>query len=181
VSIFHNHESCNILGTYIVHLQKMMRILLRVWIAWLARQKTQYKHQSLKQNNILWFWFSSQSYSFCSDVFSRCGLFAYLPNLDFLLFALWCNLNNLWCNKNTVCCPQLLLLEMFIYCWPSKAKNNLKKIYFIWATNTTFLRIWNLTHIFLVMFKIDQKNADQLEMLKCFFQLNFDFRRLLSQ
>ena len=30
----------------------------------------------------------------------------------FLLFALWCNLNNLWCNKNTVCCPQLLLLEI---------------------------------------------------------------------
>jgi hypothetical protein len=50
----------------------------------------------------------------------------------FLLFALWCNLNNLRCNRNAVCCLQLLLLEMFICCgnmptdhsncWSSKAK-----------------------------------------------------------
>jgi hypothetical protein len=67
---------------------------------------------SLKQNNILWFWFSSQLYSLCSNVFFLdvgC-LLTCLPY--FLLFALWCNLNNLWCNKNTVCCPQLLLLEI---------------------------------------------------------------------
>ena len=114
--IFHNHESCNILGTCTVHLQKIMRILLRVWIAWLARQKTQYEHQSQKQNNILWFWFSSQPYSLCSNFFLDVGcLLTCLPY--FLLFALWCNLNNLWCNKNTVCCPQLLLLEIFICCF----------------------------------------------------------------
>jgi hypothetical protein len=62
-------RSCDILGTCTVHLQKIMRILLRVWIAWLVRWKTQYEHQSLKQNNILWFQFSSQPYFLCSNGF----------------------------------------------------------------------------------------------------------------
>jgi hypothetical protein len=38
----------------------------------------------------------------------------------------------------------------------------LKKICFIQPTYPTFFRIWNLNHIFFVMFKIDQKNANQL-------------------
>ena len=89
---------CGILGKFFVHLQKFMRILLRVWIAWLARQKTQYEHQSQKQNNILWFWFSSQPYSLCSNFFLDVGcLLTCLPYS--LLFALWCNLNNLWVTK----------------------------------------------------------------------------------
>jgi hypothetical protein len=71
-------------------------------------------------------------------------LFALMFSLDvgclltclpyFLLFALWCNLNNLWCNKNTVCCPQLLLLEILYVADRQKPKKNLKKICFIWAT-----------------------------------------------
>ena len=63
-----------------------------------------------------------------------------------------------------------------------QAKKYLKKICFIQPTYPTFFGIWNLNHIFFVMFKIDQKNANQLEILKFdwnFFQLHFDSRRLL--
>jgi hypothetical protein len=53
-------RSCNILGTCIAHLHKFMRILLRVWIAWLARWM---------------FRFSSQPYFLCSNDF--CGWVVY--------------------------------------------------------------------------------------------------------
>ena len=95
MSIFHNHEvvrhswnlNCTSTNIYENFTEGVNSLV--------SEMKTQYKHQSLKQNNILWFCFFSQPYFLCSNAV------CFMMQLD---------------AKNTVCCSQLVLLEMFI-CW----------------------------------------------------------------
>jgi hypothetical protein len=151
---------CDILGTWTVHLQTFMRILLRVWIAWLVRWK-------LKINIRVWNKTISCGSAFSANtIFSALmgfflemvGLFAYLPNLFFVV----CLIDA----KNTVCCSQLVLLEMFICwgnmptdhdnCWPGKPT---RKFVLFNLPILLFSEYENWTAFF-VMFKIYQKNAD---------------------
>ena len=114
MSIFHNHEvvrhswnlNCTSTNIYENFTEGVNSLV--------SEMKTQYKHQSLKQNNILWFCFFSHYPIFSALMgffLEMVGLFAYLPNLFFVV----CFMMQLDA-KNIVCCSQLVLLEMFI-CW----------------------------------------------------------------
>jgi hypothetical protein len=158
-------HSCSL---YIYKYLFIYLVLLRMWISWLARWKTQYEHVRSTRG---WLWLGC--------------LLTSLPY--FLLFALSCNLMlNILSVAHSYCFLKCLYVVSGNANWSwqlltnVKPKNIWRKSVF-WPTYPTFFRIWNLNHIFFVMFKIDQKNAAQLETLKFdwhFFQLHFDSRHL---
>ena len=157
-------RSCDILGTCTVH-----HSTKNEGVNSLA-SKTQYEHQSLKQNNILWLLFSSQPYF----LFSRCGWVVCLLAYPFFV----CFMMDLMLKILSVVakCQMIILLTIV------KPKNIWRKFVLFNLPILLFSGYETWTTYFFVMFKTDQKNANQLEILKFdwnFFQLHFDSRRLL--
>jgi hypothetical protein len=79
VSIFHNYEVLQHSWNFHCTSTKNYENFLRVWIAWLARWEPHINTKCLKQNNILWFRFSSQPYFLGCFFLDVVGLFAYQP------------------------------------------------------------------------------------------------------
>jgi hypothetical protein len=109
----------------------------------------------------------------------------------FLLFALWCNfMPNILSVAHSYCflkclyvvaiCQQIMAISDQS---PMSSQKYVKKTCFPTYSIWLFSDMKAELHIFLffVMFKIDQKNADQLEKFDWnFFQLHFDSRRPFS-
>jgi hypothetical protein len=125
-----------------------------MWIAWLARWKTQYEHvQSTRGWNKKYF--SSQPLIFFALMFFLyvVGLLSCL--LYFLLFALWCNfMPNILFVAHSCCFLKCLYVvaicqQITAISDQCQAKKHLKKMCFIWPTYPTWKKDMKPeTHIF---------------------------------